>query len=316
MCNTSNPSKFVILADFTCDLSEQIRQEIGMEDYIQGHIHFDDGRDFPTTLDWKHISREAFYKDLSDKRRRISTSPYNIAEYYECFEKYIQSGYGVICICLSSKISSAYGFACSAQRSILEKYPDAAICCVDSLRMSGGLGVLTVYAHILKKEGKSFIEIVQWLEENKSRVHQMGPLDDLFYIARRGNITMGKAIMGSFAGVKPMGDCNADGYTTIIVKVKGINKALDATVQYVAKTAVDIRDQYVIVAHSNREQYANILKEKIETELGPKKVFVTDVFCGCGANIGPGMVGVFYLGEKISEDMVKEKEAMNSIVKK
>jgi hypothetical protein len=59
--------KYVILADVTCDLNEQIREKIGMKDYIPGHVHFDDGRDLPTTLDWSHISREDFYAAQSER---------------------------------------------------------------------------------------------------------------------------------------------------------------------------------------------------------------------------------------------------------
>jgi hypothetical protein len=47
--------------------------------------------------------------------------------------------------------------------------------------------------------------------------------------------------------------------------------------------------------------------------LSPKEVWVTDVFCGCGANVGPGMVGVYYLGEKVSEDLVSEKMIMSEL---
>ena len=143
----------------------------------------------------------------------------------------------------------------------------------------------------------------------------MGPIDDLIFVARRGRLSMGKAIMGSFAGVKPMGDCNSDGYTSVIAKVKGMNRALDVTVQYVKATATDIENQYLIVVHSNRDLYANTLKEKLEA-LSPKKIYITDVHSACGANIGPGMVGVYYLGEEVSENLEKEKEIMNKIVGK
>ena len=95
-----------------------------------------------------------------------------------------------------------------------------------------------------------------------------------------------------------------------------MSKALDTTVRYVAETAVDIQNNYVIVAHSNREAYALTLKEKIEKELSPKKVFLTDVFCGCGANIGPGMVGAYYFGEEVSEDLTVEKEIIAKITGK
>ena len=69
--------------------------------------------------------------------------------------------------------------------------------------------------------------------------------------------------MGNFVGIKPMGDSNADGYVTVLAKVKGIKKALDATVEYIKAMAVDMDQQYLIITHSDRESLANELKDKI-----------------------------------------------------
>ena len=280
---------YVILADVTCDLSEELRTRFGVEDYLQGHIHFSDGRDFPTTLDWSHISRADFYKALSDKKLEVSTAPASPEEYYTAFKAYAEKGMDVLNISIS-------------------------IYCFDSYKMSGAMGLLVLYAHQLKAEGKTLAEVADWLEQNKHRVHQMGPIDDLIFVARRGRLTMGKAIMGSFAGVKPMGDCNRDGYVSVLAKVKGINKALDLTVRYVKQAAVDLSEQIVFISHSNREEYALHLQERIQAELQPKQVLVSDVFSGCGTNIGPGMVAVYFLGEEISEDLAAEKALMNELL--
>ena len=305
--------KYIILPDVTCDLNEEIRKEFGLTDYVPGHVHFDDGRDLPTTLDWSHISREEFYKTLSNKRAKVSTAPANADEYIVAFEKYIREGYAIISMALSSAISSTYNQTVIAAKRLKEEYPDAEIYCFDSMRMSGAFGLLVMYACVMQKEGKSYQEVVAWLEENKCKVHQMGPIDDLIFVARRGRITMGKAIMGNFAGVKPMGDCNAEGYTTVLTKVKGIGKALDLTVQYTKETAVNVQDQFLLIAHSDREDYALALRDKVIAELNPKKVYVTDVYSGCGTNIGPGMVGIYYLGDTISEDLAREKEIITKL---
>lgn len=292
-----------------------IAKDFGVADYLKGHITVD-GREMLTQLDWDLISREEFYQKLGDKRVKITTAPPNLEEYCEIFTKYINEGYGVLSMSISSKISGTYDFSCVAANRVREKHPQAEIYCFDSFRMSGAFGLLVAHAHRLKNEGKTMQEVIDWLEENKVRVHQMGPIDDLIYVARRGRITMGKAIMGSFAGVKPMGDCNSDGYTTVLTKAKGIKKALDITVKYVKETADGIEDQFLIISHSDRELYANTLKEMLEKELNPKKVYVSDVFAGSGANIGPGMIGVYYLGKPISPDLSAEKEAMNRILGK
>jgi len=306
--------KYIILPDVTCDLTEEMREYFGITDYIPGHISLGNGREELTELQWKFMSSKEFYKALSDKKSQISTAPPNIDEYCEKFEKYINEGYAIISMSISGKISSTYDFATVAAKRVMEKHPDAKIYCVDTLRMSGAIGLLVCYAYEMQKNGKSFDEVVEWLETNKTKVHQMGPIDDLFYVARRGRLTMGKAIMGTIVGVKPLGDFNDYGYTTVLARVKGINKALAATIDYVKETAIDIENQYVFVIHTDRERYALDLKEKIEKEFNPKKVFVGEAYAGCGANIGPGMVGVYYMGADISEDLSKEKEAMNKVL--
>ena len=308
--------QYVILADATCDLSAEVRSAIGMKDYIPGHVHIDDGRDFPYTLDWSEISREEFYKVLSGKKQRVTTAPPNMFEYVDAFASYAEKGIAVISMSLSSKISSTYQTACIAAEQVKEEYPDARIYCFDTYRMSGAFGLLVIYAHLLQAEGKSFDQVVAWLEANKRSVHQMGPIDDLMFVARRGRITMGKAIMGSFVGVKPMGDCNADGYTTVLGNARGIPQALDVTVNYVRETAVEIGSQVVLVAHSDREGYAKELAERVTRELSPKQVFLSEVFPGCGANIGPGMVGIYYLGRELSEEMTEERTTMNRLLGK
>ena len=102
----------------------------------------------------------------------------------------------------------------------------------------------------------------------------------------------------------------------VLAKVKGIKKALDATAAYAKAVAVDPENEYALIVHSDREKYAYELKEKVESVMKFKKVFVGDVFSGCGTNIGPGMVGIYFLGEPISEDLAKEKDTLNSVLEK
>ena len=306
--------KYVILADSACDLSQELRDQFGVVDYVQGHVHFSDGRDFHTTLDWSNIGRDELYKALSNKKFEASTSPASPEEYYLAFKKYAEQGFDIISMSLSSKISSTHAVSKSAAKRIKEEHPDCNIYCFDTYKMSGAFGLLVIYAHSLKNEGKSFDEVVAWLEASKHKVHQMGPIDDLFFVARRGRITMGKAIMGSFAGVKPMGDCTREGYASVLAKVKGINKALDITVKYIERVAVDVKAQYILISHSNRLEYAEKLKSMIEEKLNPKQVFVCDIFTCCASNIGPGMIGAYFLGEEISEDLVVEKDIMTELI--
>lgn len=305
--------KFVILPDLTCDLSDEIRNYFGLDDYITGHVNIN-GKDLVTKLDWTNISRSDFYNTLANKKNKVSSAAPNIEEYRSAFKKYITEGYDILSMSISSKISGTYDVSVTARNEIIKEYPDANIYCFDSKRMSGSFGLLVIYALELQKDGKTFEEVIEWLENNKCRVHQMGPIDDLTFIARRGQISKGKAIMGNLVGIKPMGDCNTDGYVSVLAKVKGIKKALNLTVKYVKKIVVNPEEQYFIISHSDREQLALTLKDELEKNIKCKKVFVSDVYSGCGTNIGPGMIGVYFLGNPVSEDSAYEKEVLTKII--
>ena len=261
---------FILLPDVTCDLSKELREYFNITDYIQGYVHINN-ESIRSTLDWNVISRDKFYQTLSSKKNVVSSAVASPEEYYQVFKKYVEQGYGVLSMSISSKISATYNVSVTAMNRIKEEYPDSSVYCFDSLRMSGSFGLLVAYASELKQQGKTFEEVIAWLEENKTRVHQMGPIDDLTFIARRGKISAGKAFMGNLVGIKPMGDSNAEGYVTVLAKVKGVKKALDATVAYLKKMATNLQDQYVFVYHSYRENYDNSLKEKLEAEIKCKK---------------------------------------------
>lgn len=308
--------KYIILPDAACDLCSEVREFFGLKDYVRCHASIDEKRDITATLDWNTISMREYYDLLGDKRVKVTTAPANAEEFYAAFEPYVKEGVPIISMSLSSAISATHSFACAARDRLIEKYPEARIYCFDSYRMSGAFGLLVMHALELRNQGKSYEEVIDWLENNKRRVHQMGPIDDLIVVARRGRITMGKAIMGSFAGVKPMGDCSAEGYVSVIGKAKGIKKALAATAKYVAATIEHPEEQYVLVSHTDREEYANMLKELILKDIPVKGVFVSEVFQCCSPNIGPGMIAAYYLGREITTDLAEEKAVLASILGK
>ena len=305
--------KFIIIPDVTCDLSLELRERFGLAEYIPGYVHIND-RQVQTVLDWSLVGREEFYKLLLDKKTEVSSAAGSPEEYFVIFEKYAKLGYDIISMSISSKISGTYNIACGAAKRIMAEYPDCRVECIDTLRMSGSFGLLVAYALELQKGGADIDTVTNWLNENRHRVHQMGPIDDMKFIARRGRISAGKAFMGNLVGVKPMGDSNCDGYVTVLGKVKGIAKALDATVGYLGRVAEDLPSQYVFIMHSDRERYAMDIKAKIESRFETKGVFVSDVFSACGTNIGPGMIAIYFLGAPISEECVKEKEALTAVI--
>lgn len=303
---------FVILADATCDLNESFQKEydIGV---IPGHIELPDKTEIPSFLKWEAYSRDEFYAALKKNPNGYATSPANVAEFAAAMEPYAAEKVGILLMTISSGISGAYNFACQARKEVLEKYPEAEICCVDSMRFGPGFGLMAVWASMLRAEGKSLSETAQWLEENKNRFHQAGWLDDLSFVAKKGRISQPKAFFGTLAGVKPIGEFDDNGLTTVLGKVKGAKAAYAVLLSYMEATIEDPENQMIFIAQTNRLPQAMEYKKLIEEKFHPKAVYVNDVFPACGINIGPGLMAAYYLGKPISKGLTEERELFGKL---
>ena len=212
-----------------------------------------------------------------------------------------------------SGISGAFNFLQLAARQTQEKHPEMKIRCVDSLRFGPGHGLMTVRASELRAEGLDLDAAADWLEENKNRYHQAGWLDDLSFVASKGRLTHPKAFFGTLAGVKPIGEFDYNGLTTVIGKVKGAKAAYAALLEYMAQTIEDPSSQTVYIAQSSRLPQAEAYREMILERFRPKEVLICDVHPLCGVNIGPGLMAAYYVGKPISADLSEERAIIEKV---
>ncbi|MBQ3284303.1 MAG: DegV family protein [Ruminococcus sp.] len=304
---------YILMADAGCDLSAEFQEKYDIK-IINGHLVLPGKGDVPTFMEWKDVSREQFYAELKKNPNDYATAPPNLTEYETAFEPYIKEGKAIICVTISSAISGALDFATTARKNILAKYPDAKIKLIDSLRFGPGFGLMLVHASMLRADGKSFEEVVKYLEENRNRFHQAGWLDDLSFVAKKGRITHPKAFFGQLAGIKPIGEFDAGGLTTVLGKAKGAKAAYSVLMKYIEATIEDPEDQYIFIAQTSRYPQAEAYKKMIEEQFNPKAVYIIDVFPFCGINIGPGLMAAYYVGKPISEDLSAERALIEQFI--
>lgn len=306
---------FAIMADITCDLDKKLQEEFDCE-VIHSHYVTPDGVEHESVLDWTNFSREEFYNDLKKNPNGYKTSAPNIDECYVAFEKHIKEGRGVIALTISSALSGTYSFMMQAKKRILEKYNDAKIEVVDSMRFGPALGLICVNASLKRSKGESFEEVVKWINENKCRFHQTGWMDDLSFVAKKGRISNAKAFFGSLVGIKPIGEFDYNGLTTVIGKAKGEKMAYKVLADYMGELIENPSEQIIFIATSNRHKQAEIFKDMIIERFHPKAVYVNDVYPNCGINVGPGLMAAYYFGKEISKDLVEEKRLISEIIEK
>ena len=303
---------YAILADATCDLPEELQKRYDIR-VIPGHLRLPDGSEVLSWPRWDLFTREEFYADLKKRPNEYSTSPANVEEFAQAMEKCAAEGLDALVLTISSGISGAFNFLQLAARQTQEKHPEMKIRCVDSLRFGPGHGLMTVRASELRAEGLDLDAAADWLEENKNRYHQAGWLDDLSFVASKGRLTHPKAFLGTLAGVKPIGEFDYNGLTTVIGKVKGAKAAYAALLEYMAQTIEDPSSQTVYIAQSSRLPQAEAYREMILERFRPKEVLICDVHPLCGVNIGPGLMAAYYVGKPISADLSAERAIFEKV---
>lgn len=306
---------FVIIPDSACSMSAELRIRFNIPEYVGAHVLFPDGTEHNTDLDWKEISADDYFRSMAETKAIYKTGTAGIDNSIAVYEKYLLEGKDVLAVSLSSALSGNYNLAAKACEVLREKYPERKIRVVDTKRYSAAIAAMIVKADELRLDGLDIDEVADWLENNKNRYHQMGPMDDLKFLCRTGRINNFKAFFGTLVGVNALGDLNQNGMTDVLGKVKGKPAALKTTIEYVRRTIEDAENQIVFIAHSYRYETAEELKRLVAEEIRPKEIIMTRVDMSCGANIGPGLAAVFYYGKEISENLIEEKKIMEEIIK-
>ena len=306
---------FAIVADVTCDLPEKFQKEYDVT-VVPGHLVLPDGSDVKAYVNWDVMPRDEFYADLKKRPSAYATSPANPDEFAEVFEKIVSEGKDILAMTISGAMSGAFSFAQKGADAVLSRHPEARIKVIDTMRFGPGFGLMAVHASMKRAEGKSFEEVADYIESNKNRFHQAGWLDDLSFVAKKGRLTHAKAFFGTLAGIKPIGEFDYNGMTTVIGKIRGTKPALEALVDYIEKTIEDPEDQIIFIAQTNRLPQAEEYKKLIEEKIRPKAVFINDVYHSCGVNIGPGLMAAYYVGKPITHGLSEEKAIIEAFQNK
>ncbi len=307
-------SDFVIIPDTSCDLTKDLREKYNIPDYLHGILYHPDGKEELSTLDWEEMTAKEYYDSMKGRAALYKTATPLVGEVYEVFEKYLKQGKDVLSISLSAGLSSIYENNLKVAKDLMEKYPERKIICIDSQRYSTSLALLIIEAAKKQSEGLSIDEVADYVNQIKHTIHQIGSMDDLFFLVKTGRVSNFKALFGQMIGLNILADFNEHGMSEVIGKIKGQRDAIDIFIEYMAQTAVDIENQTVFVAHTNREAAAKLLAQKIKERFNPKEIILNTVGTACGATIGPGLCAAFYKGNPTSKDMIFEKETISRII--
>ena len=237
----------IIITDSNCDLPEEFLKKNNIP-VIPFHFNLN-GKDYEDNFG-KSIGYKEFYDEL--RRGGMSTtsqiSPYTYEEY---FRKYVNEGFSVIYIGFSSALSESYNHSVLARENVLQDIPDADITVIDSKAASVGQGLLIQKAIDMLKAGKTYEEIITWIESNKMRVNHWFTVDSLDYLKRGGRLSATSAALGTMLNVKPLLIVDKDGKLTPVKKIRGRKKAISELFDEFKNAGTNINDETVYISHAD-----------------------------------------------------------------
>lgn len=272
-----------IITDSGSDISQEEAKKLNIE-VIPIVTLFSDQE----YLDGVSISRDEFYKRLSEKKEFPKTTQVNPSSYMKAFEKEISAGNEVLCITLGSKLSGCYQSALLASNSFDKKK----IHVFDSNSGSVGERNLVFLALECFKKGMNSDETISYLEEKKKDSVTIAALDTLEYLERGGRISKTAAFFGTMLSIKPVIELKngsikligkARGYknahnllTKTLEKYGGIDFSLPISVGYSGQSK-ELLEKYL---ESNKEIYQNEIPEMPIYQIG----------AAIGTHCGPGTI--------------------------
>ena len=227
-----------------------------------------------------------------------TTSQVNTYQFVEVFEKYAKLGEEIIYIGFSSILSGCVSSANIACKEVKDTYKDAKIAVIDSKNVSMGLGLLVYYAARKVKEGNSWEEVVDYLENNKMGINNWMTVDDLGHLLRGGRLSKTASTVGTILGVKPILTIDSEGKLQPVEKIKGRKKSLKYIVDKLKQNMVMEKTDIVCIAHGGCEEEAEKVKMLIEEECPVEKIIINDMGAVIGAHGGPGVLGIFFMGKE------------------
>ena len=284
-------SNFKIVTDSCCDFTDKMYQAYDVACAPLSVLY--------KGVLYENFSDDARLKELYDGIRAgemPTTSAVNIEGWNKVMEPALKAGQDVLAICFSGSLSTTYQSAVIASTELKEAYPDRKIIVIDSLSAALGQGLLVMHACAQRDEGKSIDEVAAWVEENKLHVCHEVTVDDLFHLKRGGRVSATTALVGTMLNIKPLLFINDEGKLETAAKARGRKAAMDTLAKKLGQKCID--KELVTIGHGDCPEDAEALAQILKEKYGVKKVHIGYVGAVIGAHTGPGVLVVFFLGNK------------------
>lgn len=237
------------------------------------------------------LTEEEFWQRLLAGENAKTSQPSPEAFLHE-FEKAKEDGEEAVYISISSALSGTIQSAnIAAQMADYDR-----IHIVDALNGAAGQKLLVLHACRLRDEGRlKAREIVQKLENLRSRIRLMAGVDTLENLGRSGRIPKAVASLGNIAQLKPLLEVSDEGKIVLAGKALGRRRAIDHLAKKIAAYKMDRRHPVIPLYSYKRDNCLTLIQKLSALGIHVDEEKISAIGTAIAPHIGPGAYGVTFV---------------------
>lgn len=273
--------KIKIITDSTLDLPAELIREKDIE-VLPLLINFGE----ESYLDGVEITTKEMIDKINATGVLPTTAQVTPNRFEETFKKYLDEGYKIVALTLSSDMSGTYQSACIA-KDMLESDD---IVVIDSRNVTSGLGLLVLKACQFRDKGLGIKEIEEEILKAIPKVKSSLNFESLENLVRGGRLSKTAGTIGSVLGLRLILEVK-DGKMSVKDKVRGSKKALKKLISDFESVDVDFDSPIVLLELLNEDVY-----EGLKIYFQEKNINYIDAKVGCTVGIHSGIkpCGIFF----------------------
>lgn len=244
-----------------------------------------DGENYETGVD---IDDRLLFEKLDKFIQYPTTAAPSPAAFASAFKAAIHEGaQTIICICVSSKVSTAFNSATLASQMFQHD-----IVVIDSQNLSMGQGFMVLTAAESVLNGATREEVLEHLVNIGKRIHTFAVLPSLKYIALSGRLNKHSANIADILDIKPILTVQ-NGKLEVVSRQRTSKKAIEKMLELVFCACDGKTIERVAIIHADSPEKAVTLQDNVNSIAPGMKHFILAEFSpGLSIHTGPKTIGI------------------------
>jgi DegV family protein with EDD domain len=239
------------------------------------------------------LSVSEAYELLEKAPDTFTTAPSSPVDYANVYRELVNQGRSVLCLTISSRLSTAHNVALLAKDQVKKELPQAEIAVLDTRTATATEGLVALAAAQSAAQGNPLEEVIRKGRKVVENNHLLIALDTIRWVYRTGRIPKIATQVGTALGVKPLLTIE-DGLAHLAGVVRTMHSGIERIIDNM-KRRLNSRPIHAVVVHADVPDEGENLRDRIKAEFDCRELYLAGVSPIIGYAIGRGALGVgFY----------------------